>query len=144
MELLWLSPMRGLPSMTPTVAEAPIQWLAEAPDGAVMNFPVVGGRGYLFEQTVHGKPVAASLNFPNNEASRRVWSAAIKAAADKQPAEAVRRKVGEAARRQKIRYLVVHHDADARPDMHDDAVRAIAGAFTVAAESPAVQVYALW
>ena len=143
-ELLWLSPMRGLPSMTPTVAEAPIQWLAEAPDGAVMNFPVVGGRGYLFEQTVHGKPVAASLNFPNNEASRRVWSAAIKAAADKQPAEAVRRKVGEAARRQKIRYLVVHHDADARPDMHDDAVRAIAGAFTVAAESPAVQVYALW
>lgn len=143
-ELLWLSPMRGLPSMTPTVAEAPIQWLAEAPDGAVMNFPVVGGRGYLFEQTVHGKPVAASLNFPNNEASRRVWSAAIKAAADQQPAEQVRRRVGEVARRQKIRYLVVHQDADARPDMHDDAVRAIAGAFPAAAESPAVQVYALW
>lgn len=143
-ELLWLSPMRGLPTMTSTAVEAPVQWLAEAPDGAVMNFPVVGGRGYLFEQTVHGKPVAASLNFPNNEASRRVWSAAIKAAAEQQTPEQVRRRVTEAARRQKIRYLVVHKDADARPDMHDDAVRAISASFPAAAEGPTVQVYALW
>ncbi|MCK6519964.1 hypothetical protein L6R49_00865 [Myxococcota bacterium] len=143
-ELLWLSPMRGLPTMTSTAVEAPVHWLAEAPDGAVMNFPVVGGRGYLFEQTVHGKPVAASLNFPNNEASRRVWSAAIKAAAEQQTPEQVRRRVAEAARRQKIRYLVVHKDADARPDMHDDAVRAISESFPAAAEGPTVQVYALW
>ena len=79
-----------------------------APEGAVMNFPVTGGMAVLWEQTVHGHPLAGSLNFPNNPAARRVWKVMLAHRGD--PPEAFRAAVGEAARREGIRYLLVHLD----------------------------------
>jgi hypothetical protein len=116
--------------------------LAGEPDGAVMNFPVVGGRAYLYEQTVHHKVLTGGLNFPNNNASRRVWKEAL-ANVDAAPA-ALAAAVTRAARAEGVRYLVVHQDPMARPDMHDTAVRALADAFAPIAEGDGMRVYRFW
>lgn len=153
LEIRLLSPVADLPDLARVSLSPAISALAAAPEGAVMNFPVVGGRGYLFEQTAHGKPIAGTLNFPNNNASRAVWQAMLDAV-DASP-EAFRERVSARARRSKVRYVVVHEDPRARPDMHDAAVRALAAAFEPLAEGPApaadredqtvmVRVYALW
>jgi len=141
-ESLWISPMAGQRATTNAELPAPIVALAEEPAGAVMNFPVVGGRAYLYEQTVHGKVLTGGLNFPNNNASRRVWKEALRNvdAAPTVLAAAVTR----AAREEGVRYLVVHEDPMARPDMHDTAVRALASAFAPASEADGVRVYRFW
>jgi hypothetical protein len=142
LECALLSPLHGLPETTTAVLGAPFSVLHDAPEGAVMNFPVVGGRPYLYEQTVHEKPITDTINFPNNATSRRVWATMLESAARK-PAD-FRATVGSVARREGVRYLVVHRDEEARPDMHDLAVRAVEGAFEPLAEDAAVQVYKLW
>ena len=68
-----LCPLGGLPDAVDASVSPAVAAIAEGPDGAVMNFPVVGGRNYLYEQTVHQRPVTDTLNFPNNLTSRRVW-----------------------------------------------------------------------
>lgn len=152
-EGLLLSPLGARPDTTDVSVAPGVLALAEAPDGAVMNYPLVGGRGYLYEQTVHGKPVAGTLNFPNNLASKKVWKSMLDAVDD--DAADFRRAVGKAARKQGIRYLVVHLDPLARPDMHDAAVRAVKDAYDPiggsegigageAASETAVRVYKLW
>lgn len=152
-----ISPVAGLPDAADSAAAPAIVALAEAPEGAVMNFPVVGGRGYLYEQTVHGKPVAGALNFPNNGASRKVWKTLIEGGS-LSPAE-LRVKVATAARAARVRYLVVHEDTMARPDMHDTGVRLLRAAWPApladgtgplpqtgagGADLPAATVYRLW
>ncbi len=143
-----LSPV-GWPGTAPAAFDPAIEALADAPAGAVLNFPVVGGRPYLYEQTRHEHPVAGTLNFPNNPAGRRTWKAMLDAA--DLPAEERRARVSAAARKTGVRYLVVHVDPMARPDMHDDAVRAVRDAFPPlpvagrdAGPGAPVQVYPLW
>jgi len=142
-----LSPLGHLPDTVDARVAPAIHALAEAPDGAVMNFPVVGGRKYLYEQTVHRKPVAGSLNFPNNLAAQRVWRTMLEVV-DEEPAE-FRSHVGSVAKSVGIRYLVVHVDAMARPDMHDRAVVMVKQSMDLLGGEEAlgvspVRVYALW
>lgn len=141
-ETVWVSPMAGQRETTDATLPAAIVALATEPDGALMNFPVAGGRAYLYEQTAHRKPLTGGLNFPNNNASRKVWKEAL-ANVDAAP-EALAAAVGATARQGGVRYLVVHIDAMARPDMHDTAVRALKRAFTPIAEGDGVRVYRLW
>lgn len=143
-ELRFASPVAGLPHHESVLTSEPLDWLAEAPEGAVMNFPVVGGRSYLFEQTVHGKPIAGSLNFPNNRASMKVWAAALDSLERDDSEAEFAEHVGAVARRQGIRYVVVHLDPMARPDMHDEAVRALRAAVPAASEAPSIRVHQLW
>lgn len=139
---LW-SPVRELPRHFDATVPEGIYALAAAPPGAVMNFPVVGARAYLWEQTVHQKPVTGTLNFPNNNASRRVWKVAM-AKASGPPAELAAALVS-AARDADVRYLVVHVDARAfDDDLHTAAVRAIKEALTPIHESASMRVYAFW
>ena len=138
LELRLLSPVAGLPGLAEVGDDQALTWLRGAPEGAVMNFPVAGGRRYLYEQTVHQKPIAGSLNFPNNGASMRVWSALLKEEED------LLAEAGRAGRREGLRYLVVHEDPVARPDQHDEAVRRLSEAMEPAARGPGVEVYALW
>jgi hypothetical protein len=139
-EIRWFSPLAGKPATTNCTPSAPMLVLAQAPLGAVMNFPLAGGRAYLFEQTIHQKPLAASLNFPNNRASMKVWKAAL----DNKNNPELSGILSATARAADIRYLVVHSDAMARPDMHDAAVRAIKQAFTPIADTPSIRVYQFW
>jgi len=144
-----LSPL-GRPGRAPTTIPAGVEALGAAPDGAVLNFPVVGGRGYLYEQTAHRKPVAGTLNFPNNIAGRRVWRAL--AGADPATPDAARVAIEREARAAGVRYLVVHPDPLARPDMHDAGVAVARALYDPLSEPPGsgpdgpagVEVYALW
>jgi hypothetical protein len=139
---LLLSPV-GRPATAPAGISPAIRALADAPDGAVLNFPVVGGRAYLYEQTAHGKPLAGTLNFPNNAAGRKVWQAL--GAADEARPDAARATVARRARAAGVRYLVVHPDALARPDMHDAAVRTARALYApLPSEAGGVEVYDLW
>lgn len=138
-----ISPARALPWHSSGVIAPEIMALAAEPDGAVMNFPVVGGRPYLYEQTAHGKPLTGSLNFPNNGASRKVWKAAMETAPGH--VDRFREAVVAAARAGGVRYLVVHVDARAYDDdLHTEAVRAMKDAFTPIAASSSVRVYRFW
>ncbi len=147
-ELRLLSPLQGLPDVSDAQVGPAIAALAQAPAGAVINFPVVGGRGYLFEQTVHGKPLAATLNFPNSLVGKRVWQAMLDRV--DLPAARFQAEVARAARKEGIRYVVVHQDPSARPDMHDGAVAALRAARAPLArsggigEEGSIEVYALW
>lgn len=134
-EILVASPMRGGPDAAPLPDPAPFRAIAAGPEGAVLNWPVEGGRPYLYEQTLHGRPLAATLNFPANEAARRVW-------AD------LRDRPGDAglatARKHGIRWLVVHEDADAAPGPYDSVVSAIAASGEPYASGVDVRIYRLW
>ena len=149
MEIRLVSPLGSLPDTADATPPPAIRALALAPPGAVLNFPLVGGRPYLYEQTVHQKAVAGTLNFPNNQAGQRVWKALLTFSTE--PADAFRVKAGGAARARGVRYLVVHIDPMARPDMHDAAVKAVKGAFeplpvpgVTDPGSLPVRVYPLW
>ncbi|MFT5684780.1 MAG: hypothetical protein ACI8RZ_005724 [Myxococcota bacterium] len=137
-----LSPLAGLPDVSDSRVSSALVALEDAPHGAVMNFPVAGGRGYLYEQTVHRKPVTDTLNFPNNLASRKVWQAMLDHGEDS--TEEFTAYVSSVARREGVRYLVVHEDEEARPDMHDMAVRSVRAAYTPINDADGVQVFQLW
>jgi len=141
-DLLLLSPL-GRPGSAPGSIAPAVHALAGAPEGAVLNFPVVGGRAYLYEQTAHGKPLAGLLNFPNNAAGRQVWSAL--GDVEVNSPDAARALIGGRARAAGVRYLVVHPDPLARPDMHDGAVQNVRALYApLPADAGGVEVYALW
>lgn len=142
-ETLYVSPARALPEHVDGRAPAPLTALRDAPEeGAVMNWPVVGGRAYLYEQTTHGRPLAATLNFPSNGPARKVWKVAIDHAGD--APEALAAKVAGRARAEGIRWLVLHDDPSAEPDVHDAAARALAGAVPTLAEGEGLRVLKLY
>lgn len=141
-ETRFASPMAGFPETTDARIPAPFLLLAEEPEGALMNFPVAGGRAYLYEQTVHHKPLTGGLNFPNNNASRQVWKAILDHPSD--TPERLAERVTAVSRGLGVRYLVVHLDPTTRPDMHDTAVRALKAAFTPIAEARGLRIYRFW
>lgn len=116
-----LSQARTLPEHVDARVDPAIVALADAPAGGVMNYPLVAGRPYLYEQTAHRHPVAATLNFPNNGASKKVWSVVEREAGA--PCEELRASVGKVARSQGIAWLVVHEDALAEPDPYGPGVQ---------------------
>lgn len=120
-ELRWLSPVESLPTTVNVVPYTSLVALADAPPGAVMNYPLQPGRAYLYEQTIHRKPVAGSLNQVTNRQSQRLWKR-IMSEANGSP-DAFHRAVSTTAERLGIRYLVVHTDPDAEPDPYTEAVR---------------------
>ncbi len=140
-ELRAVAPTHDLPALSDAAVAPALETLAEAPEAGVMNFPVVGGRRYLYEQTLHGKPITGGLNFPNNGASMRVWSAIIDTPTGDDAA--YRAEVQRAACAEGVGYLVVHIDALARPDRHDLGVRAAHHRLPVIASSPGVRVHEL-
>jgi hypothetical protein len=144
-----LAPTAGLPDFSDARTLSVFRELENAPPGAVMNFPVVGGRRYLFEQTMHGKPLAASLNFPNNAAAQRGWdtldtllrsgggTALGSESANAADIAGVMEPLG-------LRYIVVHQDPLARPDMHDRIVQRIGQVLQPLAQEDSVAIYSLW
>lgn len=127
MEARLVSSTGFLPATTPAQVHPAIEALAEAPPGAVLNHPVVGGQAYLHEQTAHGHPLAGRLNFPNNSAGMALWQELRETDRD---ARKYRAAVSARAEALGVRYLVVHLEPGARPDMHDDAVSHVARVFT--------------
>ncbi len=141
LELRLVAPVRALPELSQVHRSSALEQLAGAPDAAVMNFPVAGGRRYLFEQSIHHKPITGGLNFPNNATSKRVWDAIIDGAAS--PDSGYRARVEQAACAEGIGYLVVHADPEARPDRHDLGVQALRSVLPVLAEDATLRIHQL-
>jgi hypothetical protein len=172
LELRFFSPVAGLPVVENASLTGATEVLALAPPGAVMNYPIVGGRPYLYEQTTHGKPIAGRLNFPNNSSSKKIWRALDQA--QSMPLAEGRRHVRAVAQKTKtascaelknfcrhgelkpngvsqscrcvygVRYLVDHEDSLARPDMHQLSVDWAVENLTVLAEDARMRVIQLW
>jgi hypothetical protein len=171
-DLRFLSPVAALPAVESASLSPVLSRLAEAPPGAVMNYPIVGGRPYLYEQTAHEKPIAGRLNFPNNHASKKVWNALQ--VAQEMPVEAGRRHLRAIAQKSRtgaceeiraqcaygnvrhagasdlcrcidgVRYLVIHEDSLARPDMHQGSVDWAEVSLPVLAMDEKQKVIQLW
>ena len=117
---LVMAPTAERPRVVPIDHAASLEGLRDAPPGAVINYPLVPGRGYLAEQIIHGKPVAGMLNRVGNESAARLWKR-IRVESGKDP-DTFHRAVSSTAERLGIRYLVIHTDPDAEPDMYTSAV----------------------
>ena len=117
---LVMAPTAERPRVVPIDHAASLEGLRDAPPGAVINYPLVPGRGYLAEQIIHGKPVAGMLNRVGNESAARLWKR-IRMESGKDP-DTFHRAVSSTAERLGIRYLVIHTDPDAEPDMYTSAV----------------------
>jgi len=149
MEGRWASPAAGLPGSTALSVDPAVQALADAPQGAVVNFPVIAGRPYLYEQLHHGKPFTGDLLDPRGASAEQLWEE-ILAHADRDPTW-LRTKTTASAQRLGIRYVLIHIDPDAQPDMHDIAIRALERAYLPmtlptddAAQARKVRVIKLW
>jgi len=144
LELRLAAPTAGLPHSEPAAVSGAVAALAEAATGAesaVMNAPLAGGRPYLYEQTVHGLPIAGTLNFPANEAAQAVWRSLMQGG--KSEAHRARR-AARTAKEAGIRYLVVHEDPVHRPDRHDEAIEALRRVSSPILAEDGVEVFDLW
>ena len=172
LELRFVSPVAGLPVVENAAMATAVQALARAPVGAVMNYPIAGGRPYLYEQTAHGKPLAGRLNFPNNAASKKIWRALEEART--MPLESGVRHVRTMAQKTKsgscsevrsfcthgelkpsgtkagcrcvygVRYLVSHQDELVRPDMHQLSVEWAEANLPLVSKDAKMTVIQLW
>ncbi len=137
-----VAPTARMPETSDGRHEDAIAALAAEPDGAAMVYPVSGGQSVLYDQAAHHKALTGGLNFPNNNASRKVWKTMLEHR-DAPPSEFLEATTA-AARQQGVRYVIVRLDPNARPDMHDAAVRALKHATEPIAAGPNVRVYRLW
>ncbi len=138
-EVALLSPARNLPDVAEVPVSEPIAALRDEPDGIVVNLPVLAGRNFLFEQTIHGKPVAGSLNSGMNRAGLRVLAAGRKLRAGEIDAVAFT----SVAKEEGVRYVVFHKNM-LMAETFVTAWTGIRRAFTPLAEDERVAVYRLW
>jgi hypothetical protein len=129
LEARWMSPAAELNTLVSTVSAPSLVALRDAPDGAVINYPLQPGRPYLFEQTVHGKPIAGMLNQVGNTQAMRLWGR-IRTESRSDP-DTFHQAVSSTAERLGIRYLVIHTDPDAEPDVYSSAVAELERLFEV-------------
>ncbi len=139
LEVRFASSARGLPHVVDVPVTDAVAELRDRPDGAVLNLPVQAGRNFLFEQTIHGKPVCGSLNSGANRAGLRVLLAARKMRAG----ELTKAELVAVARQEGVRYVVVHKNMLAA-ETFVPATTGIRRAFVAVAEDERTLVYALW
>ncbi len=138
-EIALLSPARDLPHVSPVPDPGALAVLASLPPGFVVNLPVLAGRNFLYEQTLHEKAVAGSLNSGANRAGLQVLAAGrhLRTATIDKPAFV------DTAREAGVRYVVFHKNML----MAESFVTAWTGIrqnFTPLAEDPRIAVYQLW
>lgn len=139
LELLLISPVRGLPQLTELPETSALEALAGAPEGAVLNLPPTASRTYLFDQTVHGKPTVGSLNTGINRTGLEVTTAARylrDGAIDTAGLVGTAREAG-------VRYVIVHKD-QLMEDHYVEAAVAIRRHSTLLAEDGRMRVFVLY
>jgi len=118
-----LSPAAEIGTALSVAPADSIVGLASAPEGAVINYPLRSGEVYLYEQTVHGKPIAGTFSKVASPRAMRLWRR-IHGESQKSP-DTFHKAVSSTAKRLGIRYLVIHTDPNAEPDVYSAAVRKI-------------------
>ncbi|MBM4391293.1 MAG: hypothetical protein FJ090_09235 [Deltaproteobacteria bacterium] len=139
-EIRLASPVAHLPGHTNGLLPSVLYTLAGAPEGAVMNFPIAGGRAYLYEQAAHQKPLAGTLNFAANSSALSLWELCLALADEMDPVVRAQLISGEAYRLG-IRYLVAHTDPLAQPDSLGNAMQVIRASYRPALERDGVEIY---
>lgn len=139
LEASLLSPARGLPAVSQVPHSPALQELAGAPDGAIINLPIAASRTYMFEQTIHHKPLASSLNTGANQASLRVLTAARRVKAGQMTVQ----DVADVALGERVRYVVIHKNL-LITEPFTDAASVIKQNFRLMSEDATVRVYALY
>ncbi len=138
-EVHLLSPASDLPSFTAAPRSPALEALAEEPPGAVINLPVAADRGYLYEQVLHGKPLAAGLNSgATREALELLAGLRDLRAGQGEPSD-----VGAAARERDIRYVVLHRD-QLVAEVFIPAITALRGLGEPLHQDDMVEIHALW
>ena len=139
LELALIGPTSGLPETTPVTPSPALEALAAEPAGAVVNLPVSGGRAYLYEQTVHGHPLAAALNTGANRAALEVLAAARRYGDGDGSLDEVR----GVAQAEGVRFVVVHRD-QLIGESFIRSVRVVRENFDLVAEDDRVRIYRLY
>jgi hypothetical protein len=83
----------------------------------------------LFEQTIHGKPLAGTLNQVGNGQAMRLWGRIL--TESRSDPDTFHQAVSSTAERLGIRYLVIHTDPDAEPDVYSKAVAELERLFDI-------------
>ena len=104
------SPVRNFPSQSSIPSSAGLAILAKKEGGTVLNHPVMSGTYYLFEQTIHKKPIYDSINTATNSAGRDIWSRIAESGCT-------------SFSREKTVYLVSHLEIEHRPQREDRLVQ---------------------
>ena len=138
-EVRALSPARDLPAIGSPPVSTAASTLGTLEAGAVINLPVSAGRNYLFEQTLHQKPIAGSLNSGVNLAGLKVLHALRRLRVgeiDKPEAVAVAKTEG-------VRYVVLHKNV-LMAEAFVAASTAVRTHWVPVAEDERLLVVALW
>jgi len=138
-EVQHISPAAELPAISPVPRSAALTALAAEPEGAVINLPVAADRAYLYEQTLHGKPLAAGLNSGATKPALELL-AELRRVRDGERSHA---ELVQSARDRGIRYLVIHRD-QLVADTFLPAITAIRASGEPLHEDGLVQVWALY
>jgi hypothetical protein len=138
-EVVIASPIRHLPDVSPVTTDGPVAMLRDREEGIVVNLPVLAGRNFLFEQTIHEKPVAGSLNSGMNRAGLRVLSAARKLRAGEIDVISFT----SVAKQEGVRYVVFHKNT-LMAETFVTSWTGIRRNFTALAEDDRIAVYVLW
>ena len=109
-EFAVFSPVRNFPSLSSIPASDGLELLTQKDGGTVLNHPVSAGSYYLFEQTIHKKPIYESINEPINLAGRDIWSRISESGCSSFSGE-------------KTVYLVSHLKIEHRPQREDRLVQ---------------------
>jgi hypothetical protein len=109
-ELRLVSPVAGLPAVTPVPVFTALQTVRAGADaglgGAVLNLPPTASRAYLYEQTLHGQPLVGSVNAGVNVGGLQVLTTARGIREGRTTADDLIRM----ARKHEIRWVVQHKD----------------------------------
>jgi hypothetical protein len=145
-QLRFFSPVAGgVPAtdLRPIHASTALAALAEAPDGAVLHFPIWAHHPSLYAQRVHGKPLTIAFDWASTESDLAFWNAVREHVHRGQEADFV-----QTVRSLGLRYLVVDGgDPRMRGDPHYPLYQAIRERFSALgteADESQLEVYALW
>lgn len=139
LETMFVSPARTLPELTPVPVSAGLVAARDAGEGAVISLPASFARTRLYEQTVHGHPLAASLNSGVTPSGLRVLAALRKVAkheTDWAAAEGVARGEG-------VRFVLVHRAVPIEATFQT-SIRALRDHGRVVSTSEELLVYAIY
>lgn len=134
-----VSPAAGLPQVSRAASVAPYAALAMAEPGAVISLPAGYTRTRLYEQSLHGKPLVASINSGMNATGLAVLAALREVERGDRTYPETQAFAQEAG----VRYVMLH-PKEALETTFSSAVRVLRRHATELSDDGTVRVYQLW
>lgn len=139
LETMLVSPARDLPQLSPLEVSGGLLVTRDAGEGAVISLPASFARTRLYEQSVHGHPLAASLNSGVTPSGLRVLAALRKVAKHETEWPAA----VEVARAEGVRFVLVHNDVPIEATFQT-SIRALRANARLLSNGDTLVVYAIY